>query len=564
MALPKLVQAKKTFLKVSITDSEASAIVLNRLLDLYGNELTTTDFGSLGWITINPGGAKEEIIKFTTVTQNDDGSATLSGITRAQIGKSPYGSGGTAYDHSAGAIIIVGNNPQIYDAILDYIAEVAAQGAADADETTAGLVEIATDAEAEAGTDVGGTGAPLVVPPSKILELIADQTDISYAADTGTANAYDITPDPLPGAYAVGQIFIFKATNANTGASTLEVGSLGGVPLKKNGTEALIAGDILAGQILQVVYDGTNFQVISRLNVTNNKFGGTGADGALTVSSGTTTIDLGSAAVVVKNYTSISITGTGKVGFSNPHANGTIIILKSQGAVTLTSSDSAMIDGRSMGASSNTDGSLFFAKIPKGTAGTGNASAGAGGGPGGVGNGIMVTSASSKIIPVFTGAGGGASGGGGAGGRGGGGIYIECGGAFNFTTGGVNVSGAQGTDDTGNNLGGAGGGAGGSFVVFYKTLTANTGTITIAGGTGGYSNTATAGGAGGSTLTGGTGTGGAGTHAGNNGRDGGGGGGASPFNGQDGSAGGSAGTADGPGGGGAAGFYLVAANTEFI
>src|SRR5262249_4478364 len=39
-----------------------------------------------------------------------------------------------------------------------------------------------------------------------------------------------------------------------------------------------------------------------------SKFGGTGADGALSISSGTTTINLGNAAVVVKNYTSISIT----------------------------------------------------------------------------------------------------------------------------------------------------------------------------------------------------------------------------------------------------------------
>ena len=64
----------------------------------------------------------------------------------------------------------------------------------------------------------------------------------------------------------------------------------------------------------------------------NNMFGygGSGSDGALSISSGTTTIALGGARVVVKNYTNISITGTGDLAFSSPHADGTTIILKSQ------------------------------------------------------------------------------------------------------------------------------------------------------------------------------------------------------------------------------------------
>lgn len=80
------------------------------------------------------------------------------------------------------------------------------------------------------------------------------------------------------------------------------------------------------------------------------KFGGTGADGALSITSGTTTINLGGAQFYVLNYTSISITGTGVLAFSNPHANGTTIIIKSQGDVTLTSSATPMIDCSGLGA----------------------------------------------------------------------------------------------------------------------------------------------------------------------------------------------------------------------
>lgn len=245
---------------------------------------------------------------------------------------------------------------------------------------------------------------------------------------------------------------------------------------------------------------------------TQGTFGGDGSDGALSISSGTTTIDLGSANYVVKNYTSISITGTGVLAFSNPHANGTLVVLKSQGNVTITSTATRAIDLRLIGA----DG------------------------------GAAVTSSTST---------------GGKGGDGGGTLLIECNGALNIS-GTIDASGEAGangsfsgtpvdtagndgnpgnailfrtdygrggkSDNTGSsggaalainsqNLqpsisiyagfvplfcgagggsggirnaaqtygGGGGGGAGGSIVILYKTLTANTGTYTVTGGSGG-------------------------------------------------------------------------------
>ncbi len=152
------------------------------------------------------------------------------------------------------------------------------------------------------------------------------------------------------------------------------------------------------------------------------KFGGTGADGAL---SGTTVIDLGSAQVVVKNYTSISITGTQTITFTNPHANGTIVILKSQGNVTLTSSATPNIDLRGIGA-------------------------------------IGATTR------------------GGTSGRGGGALYIECAGTLNFT-GTINADGQAGTQSTNQNGANAGGGKG-SVMILYETLTSASGTISVSNG----------------------------------------------------------------------------------
>lgn len=252
--------------------------------------------------------------------------------------------------------------------------------------------------------------------------------------------------------------------------------------------------------------------------VINSKgsFGGDGSDGALSVTSGTTTISLGGAQVVVKQYTSISITGTGTVTFSNPHANGTFIILKSQGAVTLTSSSAPMLNASAFGAAGGatvssssgqnkngligTAGFTNFFKLNNGVNATTTAI-----GAGGAIPGFLYSDISqvlNKYPNAFVGAGAGSGQSkntnsasnivSGKGGNGGSALVIECGGAWNFTTAsGISVAGEAGgnADSTGAsndyNAGGGGGGGGGYFLALYNTLTANSGTVTATGGLGG-------------------------------------------------------------------------------
>jgi len=275
---------------------------------------------------------------------------------------------------------------------------------------------------------------------------------------------------------------------------------------------------------------------VAGVSIASARFGGTGADGALTITSGTTTIDVGGAAVFVKNYTSISITGTGALAFTNPHANGTFIILKSQGAITLTSSATPNIDVSSMGAAAgaghtgtgpysgangNNGNSYYIYNTNAGGGGTGSST----GGPGGALPTLTPVGLSNSSIAkyggnLWLGAGGGAggqannsSGTSGGGGIGGGGLLIECGGAWNFTST-IWSKGAAGTNAS--THGGGGGGGGGGFVkVLYASLTANSGTITTTGGTGGtnISETGSTGGGGGASAlnAGGTGAVGAGS-----------------------------------------------------
>jgi len=85
----------------------------------------------------------------------------------------------------------------------------------------------------------------------------------NYITETGAADAYVISPSPAITAYAAGQRFTFIATNASTGASTLNVSGLGVKSIVKNVSAALAAGDIAANAIVSVIYDGTNFQLLS-------------------------------------------------------------------------------------------------------------------------------------------------------------------------------------------------------------------------------------------------------------------------------------------------------------
>lgn len=90
-----------------------------------------------------------------------------------------------------------------------------------------------------------------------------------YAVDSVGTDAYAIT---LSGGLSVpyaGMEVKFKAGTANTGAATLAINGGSAIAIKKEVSQALNTGDILANQIVKVVYDGTNWQIISNIQITN-------------------------------------------------------------------------------------------------------------------------------------------------------------------------------------------------------------------------------------------------------------------------------------------------------
>ena len=107
-----------------------------------------------------------------------------------------------------------------------------------------------------------------------------------YAADAGSTDDYAVTLVPAMAAYTTGMIVNFKANTVNTGACTLNVNSLGAKTIKKNFNVDLADSDIFAGQFVSVMYDGTNFQMISPVSTPEGYIGTQSlANGANTITS---------------------------------------------------------------------------------------------------------------------------------------------------------------------------------------------------------------------------------------------------------------------------------------
>lgn len=166
----------------------------------------------------------------------------------------------------------------------------------------------------------------------------------SYGASSGGTDTYATTLNNPPAAYIIGQQFSFKADVGNTGPATLNINGIGAKTIKKNVSTDLQDGDILAGQIVVVEYDGTNMQMISNLPSgvpIVHVYGATNVgDGStvytITNPSGTTfryTYNSGTN----PNITALSFPIGGKVIIS-ANTGGTGMVLGNRGKFTITGS----------------------------------------------------------------------------------------------------------------------------------------------------------------------------------------------------------------------------------
>lgn len=112
-----------------------------------------------------------------------------------------------------------------------------------------------------------GQKAPTVNDGARALEGLlarADRDRNGYTATTGTGSAYQILTAAAYPEHAAGMVFMIRAHVANAGAATLQVNALAAKPLRRQGGDALVAGDIAANQMIIAVYNpaGDYFECI--------------------------------------------------------------------------------------------------------------------------------------------------------------------------------------------------------------------------------------------------------------------------------------------------------------
>jgi len=83
----------------------------------------------------------------------------------------------------------------------------------------------------------------------------------SFAADTGSANACAVAPVPAPPQHQSGQMVVLVPAHDVTGAATLALGDLDLRDIVREDGSALQAGDLRAGRIYLLIYDGAQFVV---------------------------------------------------------------------------------------------------------------------------------------------------------------------------------------------------------------------------------------------------------------------------------------------------------------
>lgn len=183
-----------------ITGSATSIILQSLTIPQSGRLLLDADFSDTFYITLEPGNTKrQEISSCTTVVQNANGTATLSGCSRGLVPFTPFTASTTyQFSHGGGTQVIFSDPPQLFNEFtaklnketisrvwtfevhpeasstlgvpttsLQYATKAYADsltftGAPDSSLTQKGLVERATGQELASSTPLGNTTAPLV------------------------------------------------------------------------------------------------------------------------------------------------------------------------------------------------------------------------------------------------------------------------------------------------------------------------------------------------------------------------------------------------------------------
>jgi len=169
------------------------------------------------------------------------------------------------------------------------------------------------------GFKITGLGAGTVGGDAvRLSQLQAGTAQLLTVSGTDTLTALGT---PAVTAYTTGNLFYFVAAATNTTSVTLNVDGLGARNMTRHGSVALVAGDILSGEVCVVVYDGTRFQLLNPGSYTNLN-----VSGVLSLAAGTALLP------------SLAFTGDPNTGMWSPAAD---TIAFSEGGVEAMRLDSS-------------------------------------------------------------------------------------------------------------------------------------------------------------------------------------------------------------------------------
>ena len=180
--------------------------------------------------------------------------------------------------------------PANYPAVSATLITAADRNAIDADLATALTNSIAVNGESVVTADIPfgnnkltGVKDGTLAKDAANVSQIQNSNAILLASVAGT-DTITASLSPALTAYANGQIFTLIPANTNTGAVTININGLGAKSITKNGSTALVAGDLVAGVEYSLQYDGTRFQ-----KVAGSDYAKSGANSDITSLSGLTT-----------------------------------------------------------------------------------------------------------------------------------------------------------------------------------------------------------------------------------------------------------------------------------
>lgn len=275
------VQAQKFALSGSGMASGATSFTLKSFqLPDGSTNIAMTDFGAVGYGTLEPNTSREESVSWTGVTQNGDGTATLTGVSTGLDFTAPYTSvAANKKAHAGGSVFVVSNTATFYDTFVNKENDETINGKhtyADVPDTTAGDPVADNDLARKAYVDSVVTGSfpsERTVVEGTAGETIADgdliyfdtvtnnewmKCDANTAATVdnvilGIAQGAGVNGGAISGGVLVKGID--DAQSGLTGGNIVYASDTAGAISESPGTVEVVIGAVVAGSTTKIYFE---------------------------------------------------------------------------------------------------------------------------------------------------------------------------------------------------------------------------------------------------------------------------------------------------------------------